>query len=415
LILGGFDIGYANRPAGLAACSVTLVLDNKMTFLNYISLHPQELTYLVEALQRPKTSKPSSVGRALVEAISQQGWASLFQVEDLITMQDSRVDWTALRDVERIARQLEINLSHVGFKPRTKDHDFSAGLGVSTAGAACLLIWLERLGFQLNATALCAEVAQQAEDHTRVSDEEVTALWYGEQRHMMRPVSVCTEPVVIPVGELDTFLTSSGYRVEVIKGANGEPAILNVTAPHYVEGPARKVVTCPDCGMEYVSGYKPDEHEHRIFHRKTFTTLHPAPSRAIKTALKENPESLWVTELSPSWLRIAVHRRAKAFKREMGFDFTQWDPTSDEEAIGFLFVDDDHRVVGTCCFRPTNAEAGGRMKLDWIWIAPDERRKGWLSRNWQRFMGRFGEFDIERPISDEMQRFLVKNGLNHLL
>jgi hypothetical protein len=218
LILGGFDIGYANRPAGLAACSVTLVLDNKMTFLNYISLHPQELTYLVEALQRPKTSKPSSVGRALVEAISQQGWASLFQVEDLITMQDSRVDWTALRDVERIARQLEINLSHVGFKPRTKDHDFSAGLGVSTAGAACLLIWLERLGFQLNATALCAEVAQQAEDHTRVSDEEVTALWYGEQRHMMRPVSVCTEPVVIPVGELDTFLTSSGYRVEVIKG-----------------------------------------------------------------------------------------------------------------------------------------------------------------------------------------------------
>ncbi|WP_193217696.1 ESCO family N-acetyltransferase [Roseobacter sp. TSBP12] len=386
-----------------------------MTFVNYIFLPARELAILVNALKRPGSGNPSSRGRALIEAISQQGWAKLHQLEDLISMQDSRVDWTALRDVEGIARQLNINLPFVGFKPQTKDHDFSGGVGLSTAGAACLLIWLERLGFQVNATAVCAEVARQTEEHSCVSDEEVTALWYIDQRHTMGPVTVGTEPCVIPIGEVDTFKTSSGYRVEVTNGADGAPAIMSVTAPHCVEGPAREAVTCPVCGMLYLSGYKPDEHEHRIFHRKTVTTLRPVPSRAIKTALKVDPEAVWVNERSPSWLRIAVHRRAKAFKREMGFDFTQWDPTSDEEAIGFLFVDDDHRIVGTCCFRPTDAEAGGQMKLDWIWIAPDERRKGWLTKNWQRFVGRFGEFDVERPISDEMQRFLVKNGLDHLL
>ena len=116
-----------------------------MTFVNYISLPARELADLVKALRRPRSGKPSSGGRTLIEAVSQQGWAHLHQVEELISVQDSRVDWTALSDVEVLARLLKINLPIIGFKPRTTDHDFSGGLGVSTAGAACLLIWLERL------------------------------------------------------------------------------------------------------------------------------------------------------------------------------------------------------------------------------------------------------------------------------
>lgn len=386
-----------------------------MTFENYISLPARELAELVKVLRRPWSGKLSSARSAQIEDISLQGWAYLHQVEDLISEQDSRVDWTALRDVEGIAKQLKINLHVVGFKPKTIDHDFIGGRGVSIGGTACLLIWLERLGFQMNATALCAEVARQTEEHSCVSDEEVTALWYIDQRHKMGPVTVGTEPFVTPIGEVDTFLTSSGYRVEVKNGANGEPAIMTVTAPDYVESPARETIACAECGMHYESGYKPDEHLHRIRHRKWATTLRPVSSRAIKAALKGDSESVWVNERSPSWLRIAIHRRARAFRCEMRFDFTQWDPTSDENAIGFLFVDDDHRIVGACCFRPNHSVASGRMKLDWVWIAPDERRKGWLARNWPRFVDRFGEFDIEHPISDEMQRFLVKNRLDHLI
>lgn len=386
-----------------------------MTFVNYVSLPVRELSGVVTALKLPWFGKPSSGERALIAEISQQGWAHLYQVEDLIYAQDSRVDRTALRDVEGLAKQLNINIPIVGFKPQTKDHDFSGWEAVSTAGAACLLIWLERLGFQTNAADLCAEVARQTKDHSHVSAEEVTALWYIERRHMMGPVTVGTDPLATPFGEVNTFLTASGYRVEVTNGTDGKPTIMTVNAPHYVEGAARESVTCPDCGMQYVSGYKPDEHQHRSFHRKRVTTLRPEPSRAIKAALKEDPESVWVTERSPSWLRIAVHRRAKAFKREMGFDFTQWDPASDEDAIGFLFVDGDNRIVGACCFRPTNAEADGRMRLDWIWISQGERRKGWLTRNWQRFVDRLGEFDIGHPISDEMRQFLVRNGLDNQL
>lgn len=386
-----------------------------MTFVNYVHLKADELADVVKALKRPGPGQPNSGGRTLINQIRKQGWVHLHQVDDLISAQDARVDWTALRHVERLAGQLEVGQRVVGYKPKTKDHEFSGGMGVSIAGAACLLIWLERLGFETNAAELCSWVVGHTERQTHVSDDEITALWHLEQRHKMAPVTVGTDPMIAPIGDVETFVTSSGYSVEVTNSADGRPAILTVTAPDYVEAPAQVLVTCEDCGMRYVSGYKPDEHDHRIFHRKKLSTLNPELSRAMRAALSDDPDSVWVEEGSPSWQRIAVHRRAKLFKREMEFDFTQWAPASDAGAVGFLFVDDDCRIVGACCFRPSHFEADERMRLDWIWIAPSERRKGWLSRNWQRFVGRFGEFDIGRPISDEMQSFLRKNGLDHLL
>lgn len=89
---------------------------------------------------------------------------------------------------ERLAGQLEVGQRIVGSKPRTKDHEFSGSAGVSTAGAACLLIWLERLGFETSAADLCSWVVGYTEGQSDVSDEEITALWYLEQRHKMRPV-----------------------------------------------------------------------------------------------------------------------------------------------------------------------------------------------------------------------------------
>lgn len=235
-----------------------------MTFVNYVHLKADELADVVKALKRPGPGQQNSGGRALINEIRKRGWAHLHQVDDLISTQDARVDWTALRDVERLARQLEVGQRVVGFKPQTNDHDFSGGMGVSIAGAACLLIWLERLGFETNAAELCSWVIGHTEHQTHVSDEEITALWYLEQRHKMGPVTVGTDPIIAPIGDVETFVTSSGYCVEVTKDADGHPAILTATAPDYIESPAQILVTCEDCGMKYVSGYKPDEHDHRI-------------------------------------------------------------------------------------------------------------------------------------------------------
>lgn len=172
---------------------------------------------------------------------------------------------------------------------------------------------------------------------------------------------------------------------------------------------------CSECGLTYVSGLPCDDHYHNIIHHKCVTTLRPVPSRALKAAILKDPEIVWVKYLSPRWQRLAVHRRAKAFKREFRYDFVQWDIYGDPDAIAYLFSDDDCRIIGACCFRPASREHPEKMMLDWIWICPEARRQGWLSKHWNIFLERFGEFKIAAPISNEMQAFLRKRGLDHLI
>ncbi|WP_456388729.1 hypothetical protein [Profundibacter sp.] len=175
------------------------------------------------------------------------------------------------------------------------------------------------------------------------------------------------------------------------------------------------LTTCSECGLTYVSGLSCDDHYHNITHHKCVTTLRPVPSRALKAALSKDPETVWVTVLSPRWLRLMVHRRALAFKREFRYDFIQWDASDDPHAIAYLFSDDNCRVVGACCFRLGASEQPEKWELDWVWLCPEARRQGWLSKHWGIFREKFGEFSISVPISEEMQGFLRKRGLDHLI
>ncbi len=38
------------------------------------------------------------------------------------------------------------------------------------------------------------------------------------------------------------------------------------------------------------------------------------------------------------------------------------------------------------------------------------RRKGIVGQRWQGFIERFGDFEIEAPVSEAMQSFLVRRG-----
>ncbi len=111
-----------------------------------------------------------------------------------------------------------------------------------------------------------------------------------------------------------------------------------------------------------------------------------------------------------------MYRRAFAFKRELGYTFSQWaeKPAHDPEPVGFLFADGEGRVVGAAGFRPQPGR-NRAWRLDWIWLAPGFRRQGYLDRHWDAFRQRFGEFDVEPPLSDAMQGFLRKRGAAHLM
>jgi hypothetical protein len=165
---------------------------------------------------------------------------------------------------------------------------------------------------------------------------------------------------------------------------------------------------CELCGMTYVEGDPLDEQRHNEDRHAGFMeAVAPEPSVELKAAYLGNPEIVWVDNKSPEWLRRSVYWRAKVFQREFRYDTPQWEIEGrhDPKAIGYVFRDDDFRIIGACCFRPL--ESGSeQMLLDWIWLSPMARRTGVVSRKWNEFRERFGDFRIGGPVSGAMLTFL---------
>jgi hypothetical protein len=168
------------------------------------------------------------------------------------------------------------------------------------------------------------------------------------------------------------------------------------------------LMRCELCGMTYVEGDPEDEQRHdEERHDGFIEALKPAPSSELRVEYQSNPEIVWVDLKSPEWLRTSVYWRAKIFKREFGYDMPQWEIKGyhDPKAIGYIFRDNDFRIIGACCFRPHEKQSK-QMLLDWIWICPSERRKGVVSQHWEEFRQRFGTFLVGGPVSEAMLEFL---------
>lgn len=174
-------------------------------------------------------------------------------------------------------------------------------------------------------------------------------------------------------------------------------------------------ITCELCGLTYVEGLPEDEKLHSDRHLPYSESLRPNPLPELQEAIDRNPEVVWVDRSSPKWLREQVYWRARVFKREFGYDMPQWEPEGrhDPNAIGHLFIDSDCRIIGACCFRPEveDLEEGTyseQFRLDWLWLCPSARRRGILTRHWESFRARFGDFSIGGPVSEGMSAFLLR-------
>lgn len=125
-----------------------------------------------------------------------------------------------------------------------------------------------------------------------------------------------------------------------------------------------------------------------------------------------------VTSGSPISYRRAVTELAHYFRREFQYDFVQYDVQVEPSARAFLWltyrtVEESARVVGACCFRwrvYRDTKCPPRWAMQWIWLHPYHRRRGLLSAMWPYFKRRFGEFNVEGPLSEAMDGFLQKQG-----
>ena len=110
-----------------------------------------------------------------------------------------------------------------------------------------------------------------------------------------------------------------------------------------------------------------------------------------------------------------VHACAVAFKREFGYDIIQWTKprgqSREDEGFAEVFTDEKGMPVGAVAFRWRRYQnAPSRWGLQWIWFQPEVRRKGLLARHWTTLRERYGDFDVETPVSDAMKAFLLRHG-----
>ena len=133
---------------------------------------------------------------------------------------------------------------------------------------------------------------------------------------------------------------------------------------------------------------------------------------------------MFVKKESERDLRIQLEKFAKYFKREMNYDFVQYDADEHHRDLtpyeGFLFtevaydmIEEDsptpYRLCGGGCFRIREQEAGNAVwELDWIWIHPFFRHRGLMKNQWKNFQQFFGEFTVSEPLSFEMTKALDK-------
>lgn len=145
---------------------------------------------------------------------------------------------------------------------------------------------------------------------------------------------------------------------------------------------------------------------------------------------EREPSPLLVQPESPVRLRNHVERFALHFKRELHYDFPQFEAseTKDKhyfipwEAYLFHATADDlwegegpikSRFFGACCFRWREwSNAPHEWCLDWVWFHPYFRARGNLERAWPVFLRRYEKFGVQHPLSCGMEAFLKKVGWN---
>lgn len=349
---------------------------------------------------------------AFYQRVFKEGWASQGSLEDNVFWADRRLDRRELK-LTAFTEMLNLVWHWVFSRPHSRFDEPIGYQSLSAEDTAAVLILLERLGFQVDPEPLCVLLrpALQAASHVTLSGTQV--LFHDKSQGRTAPITITANTSVQLQMKSTTVRLRNDYRAKLTTGDRTLPLWLTVSAPKYRPRPEPKSMKCDYCGMSYVMGLPSDDREHRKTHRAWKKIVEPGPDRKFFKARSRSPkEASWVDHRSPQWKYDLMYGRARAFKREMGYDFIQWPstPLDDVEPIGFLFADDDGRIVGACGFRPVSSQPGA-WAMDWIWLCPSSRRQGYLERHWPLFRSRFGDFALTHPLSAAMATFLEKHGL----
>lgn len=359
-----------------------------------------------------RSTSTKNVTSRLAKAILAKGWAYFSELEDLLLETDRRAYGI---DIEALAAYFDLPSRAVFQKPRFLTSSTMGFRALSAMDAASLLIRLEEIGFNTDPMALIEGLLPDLDIALYITDSEWSVLAYERLRYRQQVVIYSDANINGGERRQQKLMDLTGRRLEFTR-VGDQAYRLKVRGQKYRTPPRRTFVTCDYCGHEYTKGDLESAISHRTAHARVRRSLDPRPLRTFAERIITIPDPELVSSASPMWMHREVYERAYRFKREMQFDFVQWDGTLTTKSIcpeshGYLFSDhttthEPGTIVGACAFWRDDEQ----WRLRWVWVCPKMRRAGMLTHRWHQFLERYGDFALEMPLSNAMRAFVAKHG-----
>lgn len=371
------------------------------------------LETLWEVLNKPvKSTNPKTIKKLFDEVID-SGWASLSDVEDILEALDWRL-YNNILKIEKLCKIFDIHIQTAYYKPSKLSVEVMGQKSLRTEELAHILILLEQMGFNTDPSYLTNYLLPKLSKEKKVflSGSELKVFLFSKFRHKNSPIEFCSdENWWREENKTKSFKTLHGYKVSAITNDKDHIICLEIRSPKFRKRPEPYLTRCKECGYEWAKGDPESSMYHRREHKKRMCYLDPKPNiRMVK--IMQNIDFELVTTNSLKWKHREMYERALLFRRMFHYDFVQWESCSgdnDPNVHGYLFTNNIGVITGACSFRYKKYGYKMVWVLDWVWLSPKHRRTGELSKRWEHFKTKFGKFEVQHPISDDMQLFLKKN------
>lgn len=269
-----------------------------------MAIDKELLSFLWAELSAESRCRRPGVGDRRSRAIAADGWATHADMEDVLEAYDDRL---YRLDIWGVADYLDSPRRYVYPKPRFLSATVLGKEVIHATDAAAILVFLEQLGFDVNAASMVDALLPTIQGKERLTTSEFSIIIYSKRkgRHLVELTSSYVQ------GRLEERLirATNGCRIQATL-IDGQPYKLTVKGPKYRKPRPRKSVTCSYCGYNYMTGDREENSAHRSYHAMIKRVLDPRPMSLFLKAIHTASDPEWVVPSSPIWKHREMYARA---------------------------------------------------------------------------------------------------------
>jgi hypothetical protein len=221
-----YDLGY--RPVGP---------DEPVRDRNHRGWKSDELERFVKLLRTHPIIRVSDDYRVKLRRVVQDGCVSVGSVDILLDAASSALgDFAFSMPGARLVKLLGIKTESYLHRPSETANGTSGYEAISVAGAASLMMCLERFGLDSHPEFLVDAVNRAAANRAMLTRHEIECLWYSAEKHgsgRQRLMASAYQEDTDAIG--DSFDTATGHRCTVFRDAAGTVETVKIDPPHLLD------------------------------------------------------------------------------------------------------------------------------------------------------------------------------------